>query len=152
MPIVYPSDALEGLKLLWDRNPTLAALVPGGVHHDRVTQTLDGEPVPQPYATVEITEGPPEFNSSSTYVQPFTLQLMVWSERGNVDAANILRAIDLTFVRADAPTDFLVPGADRTIDLRPVAPGDFKVDEATHEALDQVIGRRAWELVVQVTR
>lgn len=151
MSVVQTTDVLQAVKVRWTGDRTLAELVPGGLHFEQPPLTRDGRVLLGPWARIEITEGAPEFNSSATYVQPFTLQVSVWTEAGGVDAGKVAAALDLLFNRPNAPEEWQVPGADRVLDLLP-KPGSFKVDQVKREATDQLVTAKAWDLFVQATR
>lgn len=154
MPIVYPSDVLAGIKPHWDAQ--MAKSVPGGLWQGRVPETKDSVPVQEPYARIKITEGTREYNSSLTFLQPFTVELEIWSEKGMADAGNVMRALDATFdrdvlIQTGQISPVLPIGADKVVDWRPI-PGGMELDEATRQAHDQVIGKRSWEMLVQCTK
>src|SRR3990167_4241619 len=146
MPMIRPSDVLAAVKRFWDADAALIALVPGGLHFGRVSDTHDASPIKAPYAVAKITEGEAQWNSSLAYVQPWTIELRVWSEAGPEDAGKIHRALDVVFDRDRYDEMFLDSG--RVLDLRAL-PGELSEDDARKDAKDQMILARHWEVLVQ---
>lgn len=146
MAIVTIPDVLAAVKTHWQGDATLAGV---SLHFGRVPIKLEAD-INAPYAVVSITESPPQWNSGSSHIQVFTLQISVWTANGNAPSNTILHAMDLRFDRGSATSTWLVSGADGVLDLMPMA-GTFELDAVTRDATDQAIGMRAWELWVQAS-
>lgn len=151
--MIQTTDILAAFKLRWSEVPELAARVPGGLHGGRVpmtSQSLGGASIVAPYATLMVTELDPQFNSSTTYLKAFSLQLRVWSDTGNIAAGAIGTAIDAAFRRSTINDVMFIDGADRITDFMPKS-GKLEEDTATHNATDQIVLTRQWEVMVQAT-
>lgn len=153
--IVHGADVLAGFSRQWDAR-NLNGLVPGGLHWIRVPETVNGEPVLSPYATIRerVTLYEEYPGLKPTFRKDFEVTLMVWSNAGVVDAGDIQGAIDLAFDRdrccAPSGNELQISGA-IVLDLMPTE-DDFDNDPANKEGKDVVMLTRKWSLVLQGER
>ena len=152
-----PEDVLEAIKRRWSGpGSPLPALVLGGLHHWRASETFEGSTVPFPYALVKITDGDPQYTSASTdagggdIVLTFELELKVYvsSETPNVDTKAIREQVDFRFNRDNADELFIDPPA-RVMDLRVLSGPGLALADNRNEGKDVAILTRRWEITVQ---
>jgi hypothetical protein len=143
--MLQQADILASVKARWDRDGTLTAAVPGGLHHAENTGTAE------PWARMWLEEGEVEWNSGKVYTQEWTLNLGIFSTKGPVDAGQIGRAADALFNR-DRPQDFLLPGPNARVLATWPEPGTLELDEDSREARAVLVQGRRYRLLVQAER
>ena len=134
---------MAALKGAWDRNGTLGALVPGGLHYETARQ-----PAAHPYAVVTIAEEEPQRFSGVVYVQTFLVSLMVFGGPNPVNAGQLGEVIRQTISRA-RKAELAIPNA-RVMDVKPM-PGSLKKDASTRNADDVLVAQQAWQLWLQLS-
>ena len=152
-----PEGVLEAIKRRWNQDGSaLPSLVAGGLHHVRASETIEGGPVPFPYACLTISDGEPQYTSASVdtsggdIILTFDLELKVYasSEKPNEDTKAIREQIDFWFNRDSADGIPIDPPA-RVMDLRVLAGPGLALSDTRNEGKDVAILTRRWEITVQ---
>lgn len=135
------SEILKAFRQRWLASSMLAALVPGGLHQGNVPDDSR-----QPYASLKVRHEQPEYNSGTSYVQKFKVDLTVWSSAGPADAGKIEQTIQGVYPRSVASLLTLKSG---TVLQVQQAEGDLDVEPEMKSGKDVLITALAWELLIQ---
>jgi len=135
-------DVLAGWKTLWDADSSLGSLVPGGLSFERVPSEKGS-----PYGILACEEGDREWTGKTSWIQPFTITVQVWSAAGPVDAGAIFDRVHEVFKRS-TKSNLVVTGATRTVDLVPL-PGKVTTEQTMRQGKDVLISMGKWKVVLQ---
>lgn len=144
--MIQQADILTAIKRRWDRDSTLTALVPGGLHHAENTETRS------PWAVFVCEDGDLEWFSGTVYLQRFLVEIGVYSTGGPVDSATIGRRMDELFRPATVVYQLSLPGLNsKFIGIDP-APGALELLDETHEAKGVLALHRRYDVLIQAER
>ena len=144
--MIQQADILTAIRRRWERDSTLTALVPGGLHHAENTGTRS------PWAVFLCEDGDLEWFSGQVYLQRFLVEIGVYTTAGTVDAGAIGRVIDELFRPALAQHHFQLPGPNaKFIGIDP-APGALELLDETHEAKGVLALHRRYDVLIQAER
>ena len=144
--MIQQADILTAVKRRWERDSTLTALVPGGLHHAENTESRS------PWAAFVCEDGEIEWFSGTVYLQHFLLEIGVYSTGGPVDAGAIGRVIDKLFDPVLLGNLLPLPGLNsRTVGIHP-EPGALELLEETREAKNILTLSRRYDVLIQAER
>ncbi len=151
--MIQSADILEWAKANW-ANVVLILTdpnncpTPGGIHLGRVPETENGDP----YVSMKVTEGKPEWNASANYTQLFTLELRLWSSKQAAPVGEYQRWVDANFDVRIRQSIALSNGQFLNILSSLRQPGELSQDDSRKEAKDVLIGSCRYELYLQGVR
>lgn len=144
---------LAGYSLLWQRQPNMAELIPGGLWFGRVPMVgANSAEITEPYAEIEIRPSAIDHNSSAVQIHKYTVQIGVWSKGGAQDAGKIQEYLDISL--GTSPGEAKSEQLEECFGMRMIrmqeVPGEWELDQARKDQEEVVLARAAWELTLQV--
>lgn len=144
MAIVTAEDVAAGVLTKWEADVSgIVALVPGGLHFQRVKAT---PAVSMPYALLAVEEGEQEDFSGTDFIKRFTFRIDCYGEQPSSTLA-MRRALHSLFDRAAALT--ITNGT--MLSVRPVG-GKLEITTERSNASDVVLSSGVWEVLLQGSR
>lgn len=149
--MITSSDVFEVAKHLWGTvrgllvTRNVVGNTPGDVHLGRATETENA----RLYASAKVTEGSPLWTATASYLQPFTLEMRLWSDTAAESTGEIGRLMDSVF-NVRTRTTYSLNNSQQLAVLHSLRqPGSLEQDESRKEAKDVLVLAQRYEMLIQ---